>query len=98
MFVINGTSVIQHADADCHCTSFEQWRKHDMKGLQPCVLSSQNSFFEAKANGVTATDSSRDNVISITALIKSARQLSAGQVNSGQVSKVKFNYPMLECS
>lgn len=92
MFVTNSPNAIVHANADCNCASCLQLCKPGMNGLPPSMLSCQNTCFvekinDVKTNGVT-TEKYRDNVISITAAIKSARQ----------VSKVTFNYPMLECS
>jgi len=73
MFVTIRPNTIEHEDANCNCSS------------------SQNVSFINKTNDVKkpamSTEQCRGNVISITAAIKSARQ----------VSKVEFIYPMLEC-
>lgn len=83
MFFTNSPNAIEHADADCNCAS------------------SQNVSFINKTNDVKksgkSTEQYRDNVISITAAIKSAGKVSSGQMNVKKAGKVKFIYPMLEC-
>jgi hypothetical protein len=78
MFVTIRPNTIEPVVADCHCAS------------------SQNIRFINKTNDVKKsgmpTEKYRDNVISITAAIKSAERMSARKV-----SKVEFIYPMLEC-
>lgn len=74
MYATNSPNAIEHVEVDCNCA--------------PCRNTcSVEKTSDVKANGVT-TEKYRDNVIPITAVIKSSRQ----------VSKVTFNYPMLECS
>ena len=74
MFATNSPNAIEHVNVDCHCAPCQN----------TCSVEKTN---DVKTAGVT-TEKYRDNVIPITAAIKSARQ----------VSKVTFNYPMLECS
>lgn len=97
MFVTNGINTIEHADADCHCSSCKQLHKPDKIVALPSLM------FRHRANLVnkTARDKtggidisrSRDNVVSLSAAIKAA-----GTLRAEKIRQAKFNYPMLECS
>jgi hypothetical protein len=69
----------------------------EMELVSPCVLPCQNGNCVNKTDKVEktgmTTEKYRGNVISITAALKSA-----GQVSAAKVKKAGFNYPMLECS
>jgi hypothetical protein len=78
MFVTIRLNTIEHVDADCNCASSQN-------------VSFINKTSDAKKNGMS-TEKYRDNVISITAAIKSAEKVSVQKV-----CNVKFIYPMLEC-
>jgi hypothetical protein len=98
MFKTNGPKAVEHADADCLCTSSEQVCKADMNGLPSVVFSSQNTPFLIKTNEVKSTDKYRDNVISITTAIRPSGAVKMAQMKAARVSSIKFIYPMLECS
>jgi hypothetical protein len=97
MFVTNGINTIGHANADSHCSSCKQLHKPDKIGALPSLM------FHHRANlanrtayvktGRIDTTRSPDNVISLSAAIKSA-----GKLRAEKVRQAKFNYPMLECS
>jgi hypothetical protein len=96
MFVTNGPNTIAHPDADCHCSSCKQSLKPDKIVALPSAIRQSadilNKAAIAKTNAAN-TSQSGGNVISLSAVIKSA-----GQARRRKVEKAKFNYPMLECS
>jgi len=97
MFVTNGSNTIAHPDADCHCSSCKQSLNPDKIVALPSVIRRQsadilNKAAIAKTNAAN-TAQSGGNVISLSAVIKSA-----GQARRRKLEKAKFNYPMLECS
>lgn len=97
MFVTNGPNTIEHADADCHCSCCKQLHKPDKIAALPFLMLRQSANLVNKTTNVYTPDivaaQYRDNVISISAAIKSAKQLRAEKIRPA-----KFNYPMLECS
>jgi hypothetical protein len=96
MFVTNGTNTIGHAKADCHCSSCKQLHKPDKIVALPSLMFRHRTNLAhrteyAKTGGIDASRS-RDNVISLSAAIKSA-----GKLRAEKVRQARFNYPMLEC-
>lgn len=97
MFVTNGPNTIVHEDADCHCSCCKQLHKPDKIVALPSLLFPRSANVVTKTahvetNAIAAAHY-RDNVISISAAMKSAKQ-----VSTEKVRKAMFKYPMLECS
>lgn len=85
----NGSSAIEHKNADCHCTRCEQLRKPDK------IIALPSRIFRQRVSPVNqnAADMIPDNVISMSAAMQSAEKLSVEKVR-----RARFNYPMLECT
>lgn len=97
MFVTNGPNTIEHANADCDCSSCKQLHKPAKIIALPFLMfhhrvNSMNKPTHFKT-GVIETSPSQGNVISLSAVLKTAAQLRAEKLR-----QAKFNYPMLECS
>jgi hypothetical protein len=97
MFVTHGSNTIEHADADCHCSSCKQLLKPDK------IITLRSPIFRQRANFVNNAAHAKvedinaiqggGNVILLSAAIKSA-----AEARREKVKKARFNYPMLECS
>lgn len=97
MFVIKEQNSIVHEDADCNLVPCRQLNKPDKIVASTSGLFHPDANIENKTHNMNTDDMAiavyRDNVISISAAIKSAKQASAQKLRLA-----KFNYPMLECS
>lgn len=96
MFVTHGPNTIEHADADCDCSSCKQLHKPAKIVALPSLFrpheNLKNNYGHGKAGGVEFRQS-QSNVILLSAALKAA-----GQLRAGKLRQAKFNYPMLECS
>lgn len=97
MFVTNGPNTIAHANADCDCSTCKQLHKPakivalpSLMFREPVIL--MNKTADTQTGGIE-TRPVQSNVISLSAVLKTASQLRVQKTR-----QAKFHYPMLECS
>lgn len=97
MFVTNGSNAIEHANADCDCSTSKQLHNPAKIVTLPSLMSHHranlvNKTARVKTDGIESGHA-QSNVILLSASLKAASQLRADKLR-----QAKFNYPMLECS
>lgn len=97
MFVTNGPNTIEHADADCDCSSCKQLHKPAkivaLPSLMFCRRANLMNNAEHEKTGEIELRPAHSNVILLSAALKAA-----GHLRADKLRQAKFNYPMLECS
>jgi len=97
VFVTNGPNTIEHANADCDCSSCKQLHKPAKIIALPSLMfrdpaTLMNKTADIKTGGIKA-QAVQSNVILLSAVLKTAAQLRVQKTR-----QAKFHYPMLECS